>query len=268
MPSCSDRLIDHEIVVGFEPVEVVGDVERVHRLDAGAIGVAFEHRHHRRDPLPQRGLGAVALQLVILDEVDAGRGEIAHEVGEVGRGEPDAGLDDRADHGAVGAGHQSSGAGDAELRAGVALGERRRQVEVDELDRRQLLDLEQVPRDGGQQVRQRGPEVLQGEADAQPSASPRGRVSHRPGQRGCAGQRDLLERFDLGREPRAQIVGLALHPHEGAGRLLAREHLGGMLQRQGGLDDVGRDDVRRGHDAHHTTGSHTDISPGPRLLHA
>ena len=61
---------------------------------------------------------------------------------------------------------------DAERRAGVALGERGRQVEIDELDRRELLDLEEVAGDGREQVRQRRAEVVEREPQAQPRSPP------------------------------------------------------------------------------------------------
>ena len=127
---------------------------------------------------------------------------------------------------------------------GVPLRERGGQIEVDEPDRGELLDLEEVAGDGREQVRQRGAEVVEREAQPQPGAPAGRRVADRAGQRRRAGQRHLVDALDLGGEPRAQVVGLARDPHERAGGLLAREHLGRLLQRQRGLDHVGRDDVR------------------------
>ena len=82
---------------------------------------------------------------------------------------------------------------------------------------------------------------------------------------------DLLDALDLCGESRAQLVGLARHPHERPGRLLARQHLGRLPEWQRGLDHIGRDHVRssdEGRIGHQTTGIHTDISEGPRLPHA
>ena len=98
--------VDHEVVVRLEPVDVVGDVERVHRLDAGAVGMALQHGHDGAHALGQRSGGAVALQLVVLDEVDSRGGELADEFAELVGREADAGLHDRSDHRAVGPAHQ------------------------------------------------------------------------------------------------------------------------------------------------------------------
>ena len=97
-----------------------------------------------------------------------------------------------------------------------------------------------------------------------------------PGNGDAPVERKLLHALDLGGEAGADVVGLALDTDERARRLLAREHLGRVGERKGGLDDVGRNDVRDRrrtrwqvrHGAHHTTGSQTDISPAPRLPHA
>ena len=80
------------------------------------------------------------------------------------RGEPDAGLDDRADHRTGGPRHQRSRPLDAEPRTRVALGERLRQIEVDQPDGGELLQFEQVARHGGEKVRDRRPEVVEREA--------------------------------------------------------------------------------------------------------
>ena len=230
-----------------------------------------QHRHDGADAFGQRRGRAVALQLVVLDEVDTGRREFAHQLGEVGRRQPDARLHDRADHRAVRSAHEPPGARDAERRAGVPLRERGRQIEVDELDRGELLDLEQVAGHGREQVRQRRAEVVERKAQPQPGAPAGSRVADCARQRRCTGQRHLVDALDLCGEPRTQLVGLARDPHERAGGLLAREHLRRVLQRQRSLDHVGRDHVSssdEGRVGHQTTGIHTDISEGPRLPHA
>ncbi len=59
-------------------------------LTAGAVGVRFSTGMTARDALGERRRRAVALQLVVLDEVDAGRGELADELGELGGRQADA----------------------------------------------------------------------------------------------------------------------------------------------------------------------------------
>ena len=196
-------------------------------------------------------------------------GELADEFAELVGGEADAGLDDRADHRPVGSAHEPACSLDSERGSGVPLGESERKLEVDELDRGELLDLEEIAGDGCQQVRKRGAEVGEGEAQSQDRPAPIRRIADRAGERRRTRERDLLDALHLRGEPRAQVVRLPRDAHERAGGLLAGEDLGGPLQRQRRLDHVGRDDVRgAGRRGHHTTGIHTDISDGPRLPHA
>ena len=67
----------------------------------GAVGVPLEHRHHRAHPLRERRRRAVALQLVVLDEVDARASQLADQLGELVGRQADARLHDGADHRAV-----------------------------------------------------------------------------------------------------------------------------------------------------------------------
>ncbi len=164
----------------LEPIDVVGDVEGVHGLHARAVGVPLEHRHHGAHALGERRRRPVALQLVVLDEVDARGRELADHLGELlaATARCSASRSCRSSHRSgrdmrrrvpstpnAGPGYRSANAGG--------------QVEVDELDRRQLLDLEEVAGHGRQQVGQRRAEV--DEREAQPQAgAPAVRRGRRP----------------------------------------------------------------------------------------
>ena len=58
------------------------------------------------------------------------------------------------------------------------------------------------------------------------------------GEEPVSGSSSML--VDLCGEAGAQVVGFPLDAHERAGGLLAGQHLGGMPEGQGGLDDVRR----------------------------
>ena len=78
-------------------VELAGEVEGVHRLLAGPVGMIVDDAHHGSYALVERAVRAVRLQLVVLDEVDPGLAEVLdHGGGRLGV-EADARLDDGAD---------------------------------------------------------------------------------------------------------------------------------------------------------------------------
>src|SRR3546814_1243069 len=79
-----------------------------------------------------RAGGAIALKLVVLDEIDTRLEQPRHLCGSRLGIEPDARLDDRADHRATVDARQRPRACDAELRALVAIEEHRRQLEIEQ----------------------------------------------------------------------------------------------------------------------------------------
>ena len=125
-------------------------------------------------------MGPVGLQLVVLDEVDAGLDEFTHDFRQFLGAEPDAGLDNRADHHAGVAAHELARAREPERRAGVAIGERPGEVQVHELDRGEIAHLEEVARHCGLKVRDGGAEVVQREREADHAAADVGGVALRP----------------------------------------------------------------------------------------
>ncbi len=169
---------DDQVVVRLEQVDVVRDVERVHRHAAGPVGVTPEHRHDGVDAGGEGRVRTVALQLVVFDEVDAGRDELGHDLGQIGGAQPDARLHDRAQHRPGRPADEFPGPREAEPRSAVAVREGFRQLEVEQLDRGELGDLEQVPRHRSLQVRDRRPEIVEREAQAQRGASALRRIAH------------------------------------------------------------------------------------------
>src|SRR3546814_14955269 len=77
-------------------VEVAGQGGGVHHLLAGAFGVIVDDAHHRRDACLERAGGAIALKLVVLDEIDTRIEQPRHLCGSRLGIAPDARLDDRA----------------------------------------------------------------------------------------------------------------------------------------------------------------------------
>ena len=119
-----------------------------------------------------RGRSGVGHQLVVLDQVDRGVGELAHDRPELLLRQPHVRFDDRADHDACDVADQASCSWDTEGRARVRGDELRRQLQVQHPAGEQLLQLEQVPRDRRLQGRQVGTDVLHRPLDHH--ARPRG----------------------------------------------------------------------------------------------
>src|SRR3546814_17448602 len=74
--------------------------------------------------------------------------------------EPDARLDDRADHRATVDARQRPRACDAELRALVAIEEHRRQLEIEQPEPGEGLQFGQIARNGSEQIGQRWSEIM------------------------------------------------------------------------------------------------------------
>ena len=111
---------EHEIVVVGQAGDVVGDVERVHRHAAGAVGYALEDVHHLSHAFGQRQAGRIGLQLVVLDEVDTGIGRARRPGRRAPRAEsPMLGFTIVPINGPARSVDQLTGAGHAEPRARV-----------------------------------------------------------------------------------------------------------------------------------------------------
>ena len=94
VPPCSSRTV----VTPAHLVELAGQVEGEHHLLAGAVRMVVDDAHHGADALVEGAVGAVRLQLVVLDEVDPGFAERAWPWPRSSSGaETDARLDDGAD---------------------------------------------------------------------------------------------------------------------------------------------------------------------------
>src|SRR3546814_889760 len=151
---CSSDLI----VAAAHLVEIAGHVEGEHHLLAGAVGVIVDDPHDRPRPLLEGAVGAVALKLVVLDEIDVRRGKRLDETGRLLRPEADAGLDDGSDQGTAPNVRKPACPLDAEGRAGIGVGEGGGQTDILDPEPGELLELEQVAGDGGEEVGQGGPE--------------------------------------------------------------------------------------------------------------
>ena len=72
--------LQHQVVVAAHGVEIVGDVEGEHHLAADALGVAVDRAHHGAGARVEGAGRAIGLELVVLDEVDAGLAEAGDEL--------------------------------------------------------------------------------------------------------------------------------------------------------------------------------------------
>src|SRR3546814_964933 len=107
-----------------------------------------------------RAGGAIALKLVVLDEIDTRIEQPRHLCGSRLGIEPDARLDDRADHRATVDARQRPRACDAELRALVAIEEHRRQLEIEQPEPGEGLQFGKIARNGSEQIGQRWSAIM------------------------------------------------------------------------------------------------------------
>ncbi len=239
---------DEVVVAAQHLVDLAGDVGGVHDAPAGAVGHVVQiHASTARGALIERAVRAVALQLVILDEVDAGFGEHADLRRRGFGGHADARLDDGADERpAINAG-EGARAGDAELRSLVRVEKCRRKREVQQLEAGEgACSSERLPATVASRLGSDGPMLCSGQ-ESVTSAVRRmpsqffGRAG--AGQGGRGGGLAFRDGLDAGGEALAQFVGFAGHAQKRAGGLLAGHGRGGLLEREGGLDEVARVDA-------------------------
>jgi hypothetical protein len=174
---------------------------------------------------------------VVLDEVDAAVDQLSH----LGRclfgGEADAGFDDRADQRARAHARQTARAVDAEGRAGIGRSKRGRQLQVEDAQPRDLSQLEQVAGHGGEQVRQRRPEVGQRPRQFELAARVL-RRAHGRRQARLAHAAQNVQALDTRAGACLQLIGLVGQRKEGAARLLAGNGLGGAHRVVAGFEPI------------------------------
>jgi hypothetical protein len=186
--------LEHQVVTAAHLVDLARQVEGVHELATRAVGGPVHRCHHRPRPVLERAGRAVALQLVVLDEVEAGSGELGHQRRGTGGIEPDRRLDDGSDQRPAFDAGEKAGAVDAEARARIGGGELVRQADVEEPQAGELLEIEEVAGDGRDQVRQRRSHVVEGpgERDAAGAVRPIGPAG--AGKRRPRNRPEVLER--------------------------------------------------------------------------
>jgi hypothetical protein len=232
----------HRVVPAQHVVDAAGDVDRVHRHAAEAVGMLVQHRRHGLEPGVEGRVRRVGDQLVVLEEVDAGGAEIVYQRRRLRGGEADARLDDRADQRPARDAGEPPRAVDAELRVGEGRGVRLRQVEVEQAQAGDLAELEQVARDRGVKAGQVGPDVVDRKRDL--DLGPVEHAAVRPARDEGAGQGRLehgRQRVDAHHpRPRARLqrLGFAGQREEGAARLLAGNDLRDLVRGHGALDEI------------------------------
>ena len=140
---------EDDVMGGSHFVDFAGDVEGEHDFFAGFFGVGVEDGHDCFDAGFEGAVGAVRLQFVVFDEIDAACGELGDHGGGGFGAEAHAGFDDGSDERERGDARELAGAGDAELGAGVAVSEGLGELDVEEFETGELLEFEEVSGDGG-----------------------------------------------------------------------------------------------------------------------
>src|SRR3546814_12938290 len=108
-----------------------------------------------------RAGGAIALKLVVLDEIDTRIEQPRHLCGSRLGIEPDARLDDRADHRATVDARQRPRACDAELRALVAIEAHPRRLETEQPEHGAGLQFGKIDRNRREQLGAEGPVTME-----------------------------------------------------------------------------------------------------------
>lgn len=232
----------HEVVPATHLVDLAGQVEGEHHLLSGALGMIVDDAHHRAGAGLERAGGAVGLQLVVLDEVDAGLAEGGDQGGGLPGIEADAGLDDGADQRPPLDAGKPPRAGDAEAHAGIGGGEARGQPQVEQAQAGELAQFEEIAGHGRDEIGQRRAEIVHrpGKGDGGAAEDRRRRAARGSGagQGGRADRFQDIEPLDPCRGARLEFGGFAGHRHEGAARLLAGHRRGGVAGVERGLDQV------------------------------
>jgi hypothetical protein len=144
--------------------------------------MAPQNGRHRLDARFEGAVRAIGLQLVVLDEIDARRAQLVDQLRGLGGVEADAGLDDGADQRALVDAGKAAGAFNAEGGTGIGTGEGIRQLDVEKPQAAELAQLEEIAGDGGDEVGERGPQVLERprQLDARPRVGAVGQRGRRP----------------------------------------------------------------------------------------
>jgi hypothetical protein len=145
---------EQRVVAPAHLVELAGEIEGEHGHLAGPVGLCLDHAHHRADALVEGAIRAVRLELVILDEIDAGLAELLHDCGRRFGIEAHARLDDSADQWPPLHARELTCAVDTEERAGVGLGEGRRHPNVEQPQSTDRPQLEEIAGDRREKIRQ------------------------------------------------------------------------------------------------------------------
>jgi hypothetical protein len=188
----------------------------------------------------QREVRRVGHQLVVLDQVDRGPGQLAHHPAELVLHQTHVRLDDRADQHAVRHSHELAGPRHAEGGAGVGRDEVAGQSDGLQPAGVQVDEFEQVAGDGGEEGCDVRADVLHRELDDDLGCGhPLGLA---PRRQGGGAPAELADRDDLGRMALADPVGLPGNGDERPARLLAGESGSGPCDVHG-LDVVGATDT-------------------------
>ena len=111
----------HQIMTAFHLIKLASEIERIHHLFARSLGLAVDHGHGQRDAIIERAGGSICLQLIILDEVNAGLAKLRHDVCSVLGAESDRGFDDGADQRSLQHASKRARSRDTKCRAGIGL---------------------------------------------------------------------------------------------------------------------------------------------------
>ena len=196
----------------------MADAEGIHHLLAGLLLVIEDERHDGLHAILERGIGRACQLLVVLDEVDVRRDQLPDEGRSLVRPQPQRRLDDGADDGPALHATEPAAAADAELRPRMRAAELFGQVHRGDADAGEAADGPDAAHGDGHQLGEVGADGIEGEVDIGLGAvEGAGAVGWEGGP--CGG-RQRVHRHDACRNPGLQLLGLAGHGDEGAGRLV------------------------------------------------
>src|ERR1700722_2090281 len=145
--------LGYNMVMALEHlVQIAGDVDGVHSLLSGPLGLIPQHAQDRGSALFEGAVWPIRLKFVILDEVDTGFDQCA----DLGRSffgaHPDTWLDDRTDERTILYACETASACDPKLRSLVAIEKRRRQRDVQQFEPGERFQFEEIAGDRGQKI--------------------------------------------------------------------------------------------------------------------
>ena len=89
----------HSVALAQHVIDRARHIEGIHRHAPQPVGMAMQHRHHRRQPRSKRLVGRIGHQLIVLDEINPRCAQRIDQLSRLIGTQTNAGFDDRAHQG-------------------------------------------------------------------------------------------------------------------------------------------------------------------------